>query len=364
MNPRASAVLAALVTVVAVVAVVVTLSVNRGTVLATRPGSSTVLAADKADEAPELQGVRDFDNTPPLTLKGLRGKVVLVDFWTYTCINCRRTFPFLRKLSAAYDSSGLVVLGVHSPEFGFEKDHGNVARAVKELGVTWPVAEDPQMATWDAFSNQYWPADYLIDRAGKIRYFHYGEGGDREVEDAVRTLLDEGGTAPAARIGDVASTESPGDQASDLTPETYFGAQRGAPYAGTGGVVAPGKTVVRKDGPQDRDKLQLGGSVTGDLEYLQLNAGGSVSQRFHAKDVYVTSSPVGGPVVLDVTLDGKPVPVDRRGRSLTVVAGRTVATLANQDLLHLITGPAVEDGLLKVTAETTGARFFTLTYGA
>ena len=362
MNPRRAAIAAAFVTVLAVVAVVFTLSVNREKVLHTATGNATLIVADKAPQAPELAGVKDFDNTPPLTLASLRGKVVLVDFWTYTCINCRRTFPFLRALTKAYPE--LVVLGVHSPEFGFEKDHGNVARAVKELGVTWPVAEDPEMATWNAFQNQYWPADYLIDRQGKVRYFHAGEGGDVEVEDAVRSLLADGGTVPTARIGEVGATELPGDQTSDLTPETYLGAQRGQSYAGTGGIVAAGKTVTRKDGPQARDKIGLTGQVTGGPEYLQLDAGAAITQRFHAKDVYATTEPVSAPVVLDVTLDGKPVPPDRRGRSLTVVNGRTVAMLANQDLLHLVTGTTIEDGTLVVRAETTGARFFTFTYGA
>jgi hypothetical protein len=256
------------------------------------------------------------------------------------------------------------VLGVHSPEFGFEKVHANVARAVKELGVTWPVAEDPEMATWQAFSNQYWPADYLIDQQGKVRYYHYGEGGDAEVENAVRAVLAEGGTAPVARIGEVASAESPGDQTSDLTPETYFGAERGERYVGPKGVVPTGAQVTRNDGPQPRDVLSLKGSFLGGNDYLELNAGAAVSQRFHAKDVYATSSPSKGPVTLDITLDGKPLPADRRGTSIKVVNGRTVAVLGNQDLLHLISGPAIEDGTLTMTAQTAGARLFTFTYGA
>ncbi len=351
-------------TVLAVVAVVFALSVNRDKVLNTATGNSQLIPVAKAPTAPELAGITHFDNTAPLTLQSLRGRVVLVDFWTYTCINCRRTFPFLRKLSATYEGAGLTVLGIHSPEFGFEKDHANVARAVKELNVTWPVAEDPEMATWQAFQNQYWPADYLIDRQGKVRAFHYGEGGDAQIERDVRSLLAEGGTAPTATVGEVPAGGSPGDQASDLTPETYFGSERGAAYVGTGVVVAPGKHVTRKDRAQDRDKLQLTGPFTGGPEYLQLDAGATVTQKFHARDVYVTSSPVQGAVVLDVTLDGRPVPVDRRGSSLTVENGRTVARLANQDLLHLLTGTTVEDGTLAVTATTAGARFFTYTFGA
>lgn len=348
----------------AVVAVVVALSVNAEKVLPASAATSQVRSAADSPTVPELVGVKDFDNTPPLTMQSLRGKVVLVDFWTYTCINCRRTFPFLSKLTSTYDASGLTVLGVHSPEFGFEKEHANVARAVKELGVTWPVAEDPEMATWQAFGNEYWPADYLIDRQGKIRYYHYGEGGDRGIEDAVRALLAEGGTVPKQRIGEVASPESPGDATSDLTPETYFGSERGARYIGPKGTVPEGSRVTRNDGPQPRDTLSLSGPFTGGKEFLELGNGAAITQKFHAKDVYATSSPTQGPVTLDITLDGQPVPAGRRGKSLTVVNGRTVAVLGNQDLLHLVTGTTVEDGTLTITTTQAGARFFTFTYGA
>jgi len=359
-NPRRAAIAAGLLTVLAVVGAVLALSSNRTSVVPrTR---TTLLAAARAPVAPELQGISHFDNTDPITFEGLRGRVVLVDFWTYTCINCRRTFPFLRALQKTYPE--LTIVGVHSPEFGFEKVHANVARAVRELNVTWPVAEDPEMVTWRAYSNQYWPADYLIDRTGKVRYFHAGEGNEDEIEQAVRDLLDEGGTAPAQRTGQLAVDGSPGDRASDLTPETYFGSERGADYLAGGKVVPAGKTVTRHDRTRDRDLVALDGSFTGGKEYLQLGAGASVTQRFHARDVFATSSPSAGPVVLDVTLDGQPVPVGRRGRSLTVVAGRTVAVLGSQDLLHLVTGPALGDGTIRITARTTGARFFTFTYGA
>jgi thiol-disulfide isomerase/thioredoxin len=363
-NPRRAAIAAALVTMLAVVAVVVALSVNAEKVLPASAAASQVRPAADSPTVPELVGVKDFDNTAPLTMQSLRGKVVLVDFWTYTCINCRRTFPFLSKLTSTYDSSGLVVLGVHSPEFGFEKDHGNVARAVKELGVTWPVAEDPNMDTWNAYSNQSWPADYLVDRNGKVRYGQIGEGRETDLENAVRALIAEGGTAPAERIGDVPTAEKPGDATSDLTPETYLGEERGSRYIGPKGIVTSGAQVTRNDGLQPRDTLSLKGSFTGGKEYLELNAGAAITQKFHAKDVYATSSPTKGAVTLDITLDGNPVPPERRGRSLTVVNGRTVAVLGKQDLLHLITGTTIEDGTLTVTAVQPGARFFTFTYGA
>jgi thiol-disulfide isomerase/thioredoxin len=357
-NPQRSAIAAAFVTVIAVVAVVVALTTSRSSALKAVALPAKVASASEGVPAPELVGISHFDNTPDLTIKSLKGRVVLIDFWTYTCINCRRTFPFLRALQKTYPE--LTIVGVHSPEFGFEKNHDNVARAVEELDVTWPVAEDPEMATWSAYSNQYWPASYLIDRNGLVRYTHFGEGDDVQTENAVRALLNEGGTAPTTRVG-----ELPADQVrADITPETYFGAERGERYLAGGITVPAGRTVVRHDKGAARDQVALDGKVTGFADSLELEKGAKITQKFAGKDVYATTSPAGGPVTLDVTLDGQPVPADRRGESLTVVNGRTVAVLAKQDLLHLITGPEVTNGTLQLTALSDGARFFTFTYGS
>ena len=364
MNPRRAAIAAALVTVVAVVAVVFAVTRSSTSVLPGSSGLGQLIPAARARPAPALAGISHFDNTPPLTLSSLKGRVVVVDFWTYTCINCRRTFPFLHALEKAYGPAGLTILGVHSPEFGFEKEHANVARAVRELGVTWPVAEDPDMSTWDAFANQYWPADYLVDRSGKVRFAHFGEGDDTKVEQAVRDLLAEGGTDPGPRIGQVATSDSPGDPTSDLTPETYLGADRGPTYLAGGKAVKSGAHVVRHDGRQDRDIVALEGAFVGGDEYLELGAGALVRQRFHARDVYATVSPTAGSVLVEVTLDGKAVPLQRRGRSLMVRQGRTYAAVSHQDLLHLITGPDVVDGALALKAPAGGVRLFTFTYGA
>ena len=304
MNPVRAALAAALVTVVAVVAVVVALSSNREAALSGLALPQGVLSAAEAPAAPELAGISHFDNTEPLTLAGLRGRVVLVDFWTYTCINCRRTFPFLRALQQTYPE--LTVLGVHSPEFGFEKSHDNVVRAIQELDVTWPVAEDPEMITWRAFNNQYWPAKYLIDQSGKVRYAHFGEGDEDQTERAVRTLLAEGGGQVPPAIGERPATTGPAD---GLTPETYFGSVRGAPYVASGKVVAPGTTARREDAPAapGHPRAHVARSA-GRTEYLELGAGASVTQRFRARDLYVTAGPGDRPVTLEVTLDGKPVP--------------------------------------------------------
>src|SRR6185436_11210494 len=184
--------------------------------LASLNGAKT--AESKYHEAPDIQGISAWINTAPLTMQELRGKVVLVDFWTYSCINCLRTLPYLKSWDARYRSKGLVILGVHSPEFGFEHSVGNVRAAVKRLGIRYPVALDNDFGTWNAYQNQYWPADYLIDRQGHVRYYHFGEGGYDTTDARIRTLLAEKSAAlPAAvRLPDPTPDAL-------LTPETYLG---------------------------------------------------------------------------------------------------------------------------------------------
>ena len=143
--------------------------------------------------APEISGIRAWINSGPLTIKELRGKVVLVDFWTDTCVNCIRTFPYLKQWHAKYADDGLVIIGIHSPEFEFEKEYPNVLQATKDNGITWPVAQDNDFETWSNLSNRFWPAKYLIDKDGTVRYTHFGEGGYDETEKQIRTLLEDAG---------------------------------------------------------------------------------------------------------------------------------------------------------------------------
>ena len=177
-------------------------------------------------EAPEIQGIASWINSEPLTLKELRGKVVLVDFWTYSCINCIRTIPHLNRLYQKYKDDGFVLIGVHTPEFEFEQDRDNVLENIKKEGVTYPVALDNDYATWNAYENQFWPASYLIDAAGNIQFTHFGEGRYAETESAVQQLLLDAGLLPLAKLNPAA--EVPPDVLFENigTPEIYLGALR------------------------------------------------------------------------------------------------------------------------------------------
>lgn len=173
--------------------------------------------------APELTGLQDWINSDPVTLQSLKGKVVLVDFWTYSCINCVRTLPHLQGWYDAYKDKGLVIIGVHAPEFAFEKVPENVQKAVAERKLTYPIALDNNFSTWQAYENRFWPAHYLIDKNGKVRQTHFGEGKYDETESAIRSLLAETG---ATDLGDMKSDDETPPIGSSQTPETYIGSER------------------------------------------------------------------------------------------------------------------------------------------
>jgi thiol-disulfide isomerase/thioredoxin len=337
------------------VGVALTVGADRAARIASGDDTSRTVPAEDAVPAPELAGVAEWLNTTPLTMASLRGRVVLVDFWTYSCINCRRTFPFLRALQRTYESRGLTVVGVHTPEFDFEKLPDNVARAVRALDVTWPVAEDPERATWDAYRNAYWPADYLVDRTGRIRLTHIGEGDERKIEDAVRGLLADGGDPGPARIGDMPSAAPLQGR---LTPELYLGASRG-------GYVRDGATVDLTD--HGDTHLRLSGRFAGAADYVAAAAPGArVRLTYDARDVYAVLAPPAGsaaPQRVEVRLDGAPVPPARRGKDVREVNGRTYVDVRADDLYHLVTGPRLGSGRLDLVATTAGLRWFTFTFG-
>src|SRR3954469_286368 len=208
--------------------------------------------------APDFTGNQRWFNTPgerPLSIADLRGKVVLVDFWTYTCINCLRTLPYLKALDARYRKDGLVIVGVHTPEFPFERDPNNVLRAIKQNGIRYPVAQDNKYATWDAYGNQYWPAEYFIDARGRVRFTHFGEGNYKQKEHVVRQLLAEAGHAPGGGM-----TDAHGQHVTvDTTPETYLGTSRTPHPPGYLSFVGPWQREPddAEAGPGSRLRLQF-----------------------------------------------------------------------------------------------------------
>ncbi|HEV7584154.1 MAG TPA: redoxin family protein [Solirubrobacteraceae bacterium] len=308
--------------------------------------SQETLIAD-AQALPSLGTAPDFTETQrwfntsggrPLTLSALRGRVVLVDFWTYTCINCIRTLPFLKAWDAAYRGRGLTIVGVQTPEFAFEHDAGNVANAIGQFGLRYPVVQDNNMGTWNAYGNQYWPADYLIDAHGQVRYTAFGEGDYAKTETAIRALLAESGHEVAGR-GRPTGVIVPSKL---TTPETYLGTARAQ-----GWLARP--TPGRHDyGPPASGALAVnefafsGRWNIGEQPATAVSAAG-VDVEFRAKDVYlVLSSPGERPLPVQVLLDGHPIArasagADVHGGAVTVRGQRlyTLVALRRSERHHL-----------------------------
>ncbi|MDE3210644.1 MAG: cytochrome c biogenesis protein DipZ [Pseudomonadota bacterium] len=264
---------------------------------------------------PSLAGATQWLNSPPLTRESLRGKVVLVDFWTYSCINCIRTLPYVRGWYDKYKDHGLVVIGVHAPEFAFEKNPLNVAKAVKDLGVDYPVALDNDYAIWKGFNNEYWPAHYFIDAQGRIRYHHFGEGSYHESEDVIRQLLTAAGqkNLPGGYVGDDhrgVEAAASGDRT--RSPETYLGYARAMNFVG-GRVDRNEAADYRAPGTLAVNQWALEGRWTVRDENAQLDtAGGAIVYRFRGRDLHLVlgTASDGKPVRFRVTIDGKPPGAD------------------------------------------------------
>src|SRR5580698_1206505 len=262
-------------------------------------------------EIPSFAGATLWLNSPPLTPESLRGKVVVVDFWTYSCINCLRALPYVESWYEKYKDHGLVVIGVHAPEFAFEKDPNNVRRAVADLKITYPVALDNDYAIWQAFNNQYWPAHYFIDATGRIRAHHFGEGNYDESEQIIRTLLTEAGQSnlPPPGMGQTKAVgvQAPPDEAHDQSPETYVGYRRADNFASPGGFTQDQTHHYATPAALKLNQWALAGSWNVDPEKAVLGAsGGKIEFRFYARDLHLVLGPGSGgkPVRFRVTLDG------------------------------------------------------------
>jgi len=317
------------------------------------------------DTMPSLSGAVAWLNSPPLTMDALKGKVVLIDFWTYSCINCLRTIPYIRAWAEKYKDQGLVVIGVHTPEFAFERNVDNVKRAITELKINYPVAIDNDYAIWRAFENEYWPAHYFIDAQGHVRYHHFGEGDYDQSERVIQPLLAEAGkTNVSASL--VAVTASGAEAAADAkdaqSPETYVGYNRAENFASPGGKVQDTPHVFAPGTPS-LNEWGLSGDWTIGGENATLNGkDGSVVYRFHARDLHLVlgPGPKNAPVHFRITIDGA-APGDNHG-SDTDANGQ--GTVTNQRLYQLVRqNGAIIDHTFEIHFLDPGVQAFAFTFG-
>jgi cytochrome c biogenesis protein CcdA/thiol-disulfide isomerase/thioredoxin len=331
------------------------------TIEVSNSGSGTGVAV-----LPDLSGATLWINSPPLTPASLRGKVVLVDFWTYSCINCLRTLPYIKAWNEKYKDSGLVIIGVHTPEFAFEKDEANVRKAVKDLSITYPVAMDNDYRIWRSFNNEYWPADYFVDATGRIRFHHFGEGAYDESEQWIRTLLQEANHAPppgtATPIA-ASGAEAAPDSDDVRSPETYIGYARAQNFASPGGFNQDDPQLYRTPAKLDLNQWALAGKWKDENQVAtSLDAGASISFRFHARDLHLVLGPGtdGKPVRFRVTLDGQAPGADH-GMD-TDADGYGVVT--ENRLYQLIRQHgSIHDRTLRIEFLTPGVRAYSFTFG-
>ena len=336
---------------------------------ADKPTDATPIAGGSSQGAvlAGLSGATEWINSPPLTADQLKGKVVLVDFWTYSCVNCLRTLPYVKAWAQKYKDSGLVVIGVHTPEFPFEKDPSNVQKAVHDLGVTYPVAMDNNNKIWNAFSNEYWPAHYFIDVNGKVRYHHFGEGGYDESERWIQELLKER-NAQQPLPGGIVSVQAQGAEAAPdmdqvLSPETYVGYERAQHFASPGGLNQGDPQLYSIPAQLELNQWALAGKWIdqGQIAILS-SATGSIAYRFHARDLHLVLGPSadGKPVRFRVTIDGK-APGQNRGVD-TNSNGEGIVT--ENRLYQLIRQKgAITDHTFTIEFLDPGVQAFAFTFG-
>jgi len=320
--------------------------------------------------APDFTG-KAWINSAPLRLSRLRGKVVLVDFWEYTCINCIRTFPALRRWNSLYGPLGLVIIGVHTPEFAFAKDDGRVREAVKRFGLTFPIVVDSDYKIWDAFHNEAWPAKYLIDKDGNIALVHLGEGQYTEFETQIQKLLTEAN--PRLDFTGAKFAMPPPEPVAGCaqeTPETYLGFERGDRLVNESGYQRLKPASYTAPADISPNGYALNGRWLATPESIQhpYGAGGadnSLTLRYEAKSVYlVAGSEDGTAKTLDITQDGKPVAKNAMGVDLkTDAEGRTSAALIGKRMYYLIDNPEFGPHTLKLTAAAAPLSLYSFTFG-
>ena len=316
-------------------------------------------------EFPSLGSATGWLNSQPLTAAGLRGKVVLIDFCTYTCINWLRQLPYVRAWSEKYGDRGLVVIGVHTPEFTFEKDIENVRPALKSIRVDFPIVIDNDYAIWRAFNNQYWPALYFMDTQGRVRHHHFGEGAYDQSERIIQQLL---GAAEKATGRELVSVEARGIEASAdwgslKSPEIYLGYERSENFASPGGVVPDKRRVYAAPARLRLNQWALSGDWTVGKQPAVLNeANGKIACRFHARDLHLVVAPRvrGMSVQFRVLIDGRP-PGAAHGLD---VDAQGIGTLAEPRLYQLIRQPKpITDRQFEIEFLDSGVEVFAFTFG-
>ena len=335
--------------------------------------------------AAEVQGIAGWINSDPLTLEQLRGKVVLIDFWTYTCVNCIRTFPYLKLWHSRYADDGLVILGVHTPEFEFEKDFDNVEQATRDNGIVWPVAQDNEFETWRAYKNRFWPAKYLIDHDGAIRYTHFGEGEYAETERRIRELLAEAG----ADLSD--DVELPEDQQLDpaflstldaeITPELYAGYQRNfnaimsgfRPYVIQTAYYENPDAIVNLAAPErpEPHHIYFNGSWLVGAEHTQHartapDYADYIALNYSARSVNaVLTSGGGGEYRVRVTLDGQYLTEENRGGDIHIGEdGESYLVVKEPRLYEIVDSPAYTQGkVLRLSSKSADFGIYAFTFG-
>jgi thiol-disulfide isomerase/thioredoxin len=328
-------------------------------------GSSTAQSATSTELA-SLGRATEWLNSPPLTPADLRGKVVLIDFWTYTCINWRRTLPYARAWAEKYREQGLVVIGVHAPEFSFEKDLNNVRWAVKDMQIDYPVVVDNNHDIWRAFKNQYWPALYFIDAQGRVRHHHFGEGSYEQSEMILQELLREAGAGDVSRDPvrvDARGLDAAADWSNLKSPENYLGFARTENFASPGGAALDTPRMYELPARLRLNDWALSGDWTVKKENtLLIKAGGRITYRFHARDLHLVMGPAaaGRSVRFRVLIDGQPpgvahgVDVDELGNG----------KVTEQRLYHLIRQPeSVADRRFEIEFFDSGVEAFAFTFG-
>jgi len=315
---------------------------------------------------PGLSGATGWINSRPLTAKDLKGKVVLVDFWAYSCINCLRMLPYMEAWAEKYKDSGLVVIGVHTPEFDFEKQQANVDKAIKKFGVTFPVALDSNQAIWNAFHNEFWPADYFIDTRGKVQYEHFGEGDYDESEHWIQKLLKDANAAsmPATAVNvRGAGVEVAADKNDMRSPETYIGFARAQNFASPGGIKENREKLYAAPSKPWLNEWGFSGDWVDHPQFAELQAaGGKIVFRFHARDLHLVLGPPadGKPVRFRVTIDGQ-APGENHGVDTDADGNGVVKDYRLYQLVRL--KDRVADHTFTIEFDDPGVQAFSFTFG-